>query len=107
MSPSQWPDELPEGADELDAQMWLVGYQGEMCERTQDGLLTWKDCPWSSSDLVAGDTVAVCMQPTGRFEVRVNSRLVCVVNVNYDKEGPPLYGIVDLLGNVDEVMLVT
>lgn len=104
--PSSWPDDLPDSADELDACLWLVGYGGEMCERLEASS-QWKTCRWSSSDLAPGDTLRVSMLLHGRLEVRVNSALVCVANVNYDANGPPLYGVVDLLGNVDAVMLVS
>lgn len=104
--PSSWPDGLPDSADELDACLWLVGYSGEMCERSE-ATSQWKACPWSSSELVPGDAVHVSMHPQGRLEVRVNRVLVCAQHVNYDADGPPLYGVVDLLGTVDGVMLAT
>jgi hypothetical protein len=100
--PDMWPEELPETADLIE-QSFLVGYNGEMYD---GGTENWTPCPWSPAHLSEGDRVGVQVSQEGKFFVVVNQKVVFSTSIPIQADGPPLFGVVDLLGNTDAVTLL-
>jgi len=100
--PDMWPEDLPETADIIDT-TFLVGYNGEMWD---GGAQQWHKCPWSPAGLVEGDRVGVQVSLEGKLFVVLNQEVVFSTNISVAPDGPPLYGVVDLLGNTDSVLLL-
>jgi len=103
--PKQLPRELPESADCLGGNVWLVGYDGQFWDSTvgEDG--SWRDCSFFPAQLVRGDCVAVKVDFYGKLEVAVNGETHFSTRIQATGS-KALYGIVELLGNTDKVTLV-
>eukprot|EP00927_Polykrikos_kofoidii_P000376 TRINITY_DN10135_c0_g3_i2.p1 TRINITY_DN10135_c0_g3~~TRINITY_DN10135_c0_g3_i2.p1 ORF type:complete len:498 (+),score=65.03 TRINITY_DN10135_c0_g3_i2:225-1718(+) len=97
--PNAWPRELPNTADCF-ASTWLVGYDGQFWNGHKR---EWSDCSWNSAELRVGDRVGVKVSCDGAFVVSVNRVTVWQAQIHVTT---PLFGVVDLIGNTDEVTLV-
>jgi len=106
--PVSWPTALPPTADLLPGDIWLVGYDGEFYDSTvanDDG--KWQECPFNTANLREGDRIAVQVsRGSGFLEAGINGKVLWTTHLPAVKNAPALYGIVDLLGNTVEVVLI-
>jgi len=100
LPPSDWPEMLPKTADGL-SQTWLVGYDRYMWHSHR-----WITMPRSLPHLQAGDRIGVLATHSGQLEVSLNGEIQWHTSIPLTRGGPPLYGVVDLLGCVEQVTLL-